>query len=682
MGKAHWVLAAAVYLCAALFAFRVVLPDPFTRLPYSAHMRGTNLAVDQTDQQFVVASLARTARSTLRAPDALWDNLQCHPMFRPVTLGEHMLGEGLLGAWPALLTDDPVFTYNAVLVSGLWIAGLSMYALVLYWTGSPRAALVAGLLFATQPGRIGDPTHPFVHGDLWSPLVLLATHVLFVRGTWAAAAALAAALALALLESLYAIFALALVAAVYVPYLLIRFRAGLRRLLPKLAFVVAVGAGIGVAVFAPYLHTRDVWGILEGRGALLFPIEQFLPGTFYYPGTVVLVLAALAILDRLRRARPGAERYDPRLVFLAAAAFVLWTVVWGIPIPGTGLVVPSPYTWAHAWLPGLGAIRAVPAARTGMYLCLTFLAGYGARLAIGSLPGWSRPLATGALLAAAALETFHPEVSRVSLGISPVAMKVRRLAPSPALRALVQALPDGAVLDVPFRLDPLSRFATMAHFVFLGAYHQRPVAACYNSFTVPIMDQMAALASRLPEPGALAALHALGYRSIVTHDEFLPPPARAALRATLAAPAAGPLRLLESGAVDGHRTFLIDGTQTVTTDPRALSGAEPWVAPDVVSAAGTTPIPFRVRNRSTETFRTAEPVEPSELVVTWRPLPAGRAVTEAARALLPMALAAGEERTQGIALRVPAAPGRYEVSVAFAAAPDVSIARSVVEVGT
>src|SRR5262249_510400 len=130
MGKAHWLLAAGVYLAAALYAFRLVLPDLSGRLPYSAHLTTQNLAVDQTDQQFVGASMAHASRAVLHAPSTLWDNRQCYPMWRPVTLGEHMFGEAILGVIPAWLTDDPVATYNAVLILGLWIAGLSMYALV------------------------------------------------------------------------------------------------------------------------------------------------------------------------------------------------------------------------------------------------------------------------------------------------------------------------------------------------------------------------------------------------------------------------------------------------------------------------------------------------------------------------------------------------------------------------
>jgi len=56
-----------------------------------------------------------------------------------------------------------------------------MYALVYFWTGSVSAAFVAGLLFGIHPGRIGDPAHPYVHGNQWTPLALLFAHRLFAR---------------------------------------------------------------------------------------------------------------------------------------------------------------------------------------------------------------------------------------------------------------------------------------------------------------------------------------------------------------------------------------------------------------------------------------------------------------------------------------------------------------------
>jgi hypothetical protein len=312
-----------------------------------------------------------------------------------------------------------------------------------------------------------------------------------------------------------------------------------------------------------------------------------------------------------------------------------------------------------------------------MYLCLTVLAGYGAWCLLDRFGRRGRVLVTLGLLGLGALETFHPEVGRVSLGVTPVPLGVRTVVPSPVLRALGRTLPSGAVLDVPFRLDPLSKITTMAHFIFLGAYHRQPVAACYNSFTVPLFDAIGKLANRLPDPGALAALHALGYRSVVMHEEFLSPREQRAFHATLTRPTPGPLRLVEAGRADRHRIFRLEGTQAVTSDLQALR-AEASAGEVQIVAPGTTPaIAFHFRNTTAATFRTADPIEPAAVVATWRPLGAAVLVSRPMRILLPIALAPAEERVQGVRLWAPMEAGRYEVTLEAAG---VVVARRWVDV--
>ena len=187
---------------------------------------GTTIQVQAEfpDQTFTMWLVTRNARVLTTRPWDLGGDGQCFPLPRPHTLGEHAFGEGLLAVVPWLLTGDPIATYNAMLVLSLWIPALSMFVLARYWTGSAGAAFVAGLLFAAGPDRIADPAHPFVHGDLWAPLVLLFAHRLFAERTWRAAAALALLTSLAFLESLYQILALVLVLVPYGVALAIRYR--------------------------------------------------------------------------------------------------------------------------------------------------------------------------------------------------------------------------------------------------------------------------------------------------------------------------------------------------------------------------------------------------------------------------------------------------------------------------
>jgi hypothetical protein len=139
--------------------------------------------------------------------------------------------------------------------------------------------------------------------------------------------------------------------------------------------------------------------------------------------------------------------------------------------------------------------------------------------------------------------------------------------------------------------------------------------------------------------------------------------------------------LVETGAAGWHHAFRIDGTQPVTTDPAVLAAGMAAETVERVAPAATQPGRFRVRNNGAETFRVADPIEPSALVVRWHPLLEGRVTSEQARALLPIALAVGDTRDVELVLRAPEHAGRYQVEMALADAPQVVIARLLVEVG-
>src|SRR5262249_4498814 len=139
--------AAALYLAGALWAERALLPAPASTLPQLTQLQGLDAKSQRTDQRMVVWQEARVARTLLVAPWKLVDTGQCFPFRRALTLGEHMIGEGLLGMVPFLVTGEPIFTHNLVAFVVIWIAAMAMYVLVYYWTRSASAGVVAGFLF-------------------------------------------------------------------------------------------------------------------------------------------------------------------------------------------------------------------------------------------------------------------------------------------------------------------------------------------------------------------------------------------------------------------------------------------------------------------------------------------------------------------------------------------------------
>jgi len=155
----------------------------------------------------------------------------------------------------------------------------------IWCAGCPRE--VVGLLFGLHPTRIVDLAVPFALGNQWTPLALLFAHRLVTRRRWRDAAGLTLFVNLQTMESLYPLFALAVVGGTYAVYLLARNLPALPALAPKLVAFGAVTAAVAYAI--------------------LYPLSDFAPGGAAYPGSLLLVFAAVALVDRLRRARPSAQ---------------------------------------------------------------------------------------------------------------------------------------------------------------------------------------------------------------------------------------------------------------------------------------------------------------------------------------------------------------------------------------
>jgi acetyl esterase/lipase len=663
-------MAALLYLLVALWAMRAVLPAPAATLPVPASLEADRFRVIwQDDQRFVAAAVAGNARRILTTPWNLFESGFCHPTPHAVTLGEHMFGSGLLGVPAYLLSGDPIVTMNVVSLLALWLPAVTMYALAYHWTRSAGAAFVAGLLFAFHPVRVGNPAKPFLHANQWTPLVLLFAHRLFVRRRWRDAAGLVLCTSLQLLESFYQVLALLLVGGTWVAFLVVHHRRRLRALAPKLLACTVAGAGMATLLFAPYLETRAVWGSLQGRPLVLPPLAEFAPGRAAYPGSVALGLAAIALLDRIRRRRPRAG-LDPRLAYLAGGLLLLWAVVDGVPIPGLGIDVPSLSTYLRHVVPGLDAGRGLARARLGVYLVVAFLAGYGVLVLTEGRRRVARLVAVGLFSGAALLEVLWPPLARSSFAHS-VELRPAHMRPAAGVLALYAEAAPGGVVDVPLRRRRAGEY------LLLAAYHGRPVAACYNSYAVPIVADVEALAARLPDRAAADALYALGFRTLVVHEERLLPKSRPEYLRSLDRL---PSRFVLVGRSAHRSLYRIESPAPV--EP-GFSGLEAGSSADAVTAVMGPPatLEFTFRNRSPHTYRHPDPIRPTPLLAEWQAGSAGRGATFRIDGLLPLALASGEAAARAFTVPVPDGPGRYEVTLAPAEEPALVIARQTVELG-
>jgi hypothetical protein len=171
---------------------------------------------------------------------------------------------------------------------------------------------------------------------------------------------------------------------------------------------------------------------------------------------------------------------------------------------------------------------------------------------------------------------------------------------------------------------------------------------------------------------------------VVLHEEEALGPGRLTnARDRLGRLASGNPRLVEVGAVDQHRLYRLESTVPVTSDLGLLAAGALTASFASVQhlAPPAAPVALTFRNPGPATYRHPDPIAPATLVARWYDAGGALVLEHRVRGVLPLALAAGAAETQQIEMPVPAAAGQYRVTLAPAAAPDVTVAVGHVEIG-
>jgi hypothetical protein len=662
------VAAAIAYLLVALWNFRAVLPAPATLLPENPHLTAAYAGIARLDLQTVLWIVTGNAERILTRPAALRAEGQCHPLPRAYTLGEHMLGEGLLAAVPLALTGDPIAAYNAMLIASVWIAAVAMFLCAYDFTRSAPAAFIAGLLFCLEPARLEDTGHPFVHGDLWAPLALIYLRRTFARGGLWNAVALALFAGLTILESPYALLGVLLVLAAYGAWAGWRYRRNVGRWLPPLLLAAGLVAAVAAIVLRPYLVARASWEILVRSGTMFSPLESYAPGHSSFPGWALVALVSIALADRGWRRR-DLDAADPRLALLATTLLVLWCSVRTVPL--LGFDVPSPFLLLKRFVPGADAVRALGMVGRVAVLPGALLAGYGVLALVERRSARGTVLLVAALSVVVVAERWLPTAARATFG-EPLALTAFAARPPDEDIALMRAHARGARLDIP-HVGGAQSHVTGGRYLMLNAFHPGPIAACFNSFPSPLEGQVAALALALPRAAAVDALVALGFETLQLHADAMDPKrARLFSDLTNVDPAIHDrLQLLARN--DRLLVFRMQSPTPPDHDPLQLAASAADAETRTV-ATGRQSLTIAFHNASDRTYAQRAPLAPLPIEARWRDA-SGRLVhRERTRAVLPIALGAHAQTRLPLTLDVPAQPGTYDLTLHLDAAPDTPLA--------
>ena len=544
--KHEWTLACAGALALALL-MTWLLP-PFVMWIFSAGATRTGFANplhtivgdagDPTGQAWL---LAWTGHALLHDPSALWNTNAFFPDHNGLAFNDTLLGyapAGFVGSgFPAA-----VLRYNIVFVLAFALAALGAYALARQLGANRIGAAVAGAAFAYAPWRYGHDGHLNILSSGGMPLALAMLarghgwslrhgyRPEKVRPGWAVAGWLVAAWQVTLgfgigLPFVYVLAGASLVGAVM--WLVTRRPPVPRRLVVADLATGAVFAVVAVAMALPYWHVRAEQpetlrslayvGVFSPtpRSLVVAPSDSLIWGNWHAaarsalePASTEKVLLCGYVLYALAGCGLFLSAWGVRRRILLFAGAVITTVL----ALGTNTPV---FQLVYRYLPGFDGSRTPGRLIVWPTLVLALLAaGFvteAARLVRrATTADWSDGLTrdfravavrvvTVPLLVAVLIEGL-PNLNHVPLADPPAAMAI---APTPTL-----VLPTDDYVDLTVMLWSTAGYPEIAN----GA----------SSVVTPVRDKVRTVAQTFPSQQSVAALRALGVRSVVVVRSRVP----------------------------------------------------------------------------------------------------------------------------------------------------------------
>lgn len=431
-----------------------------------------------------------------------------YPARDTLAYSEPLIVPAVMGAPVRAAGGSPVLVHNLLLLAGLALSMLAMYALVSRWTGDHLAALLSGSAFAFNAHILTRLAHLQAMHAYGLPLALLVADRLVTHRRIRDAIWLAVWMTVSAYNSgHFVIFSCVIVGIA----LLVRMREWIRApitVLSRFALAAVMTVAAVLPVYLPYRrvateqamvrsldHVTEfsvtLWSYLASPSRMhqaLWSARWFPSIDSYFPGVVVLALSICAVLFVTTR---------PRVYMLGAIAIA------GIVL-SLGTHTPI-YGWMYVAFPPMSAIRA--ASRFGiLFLFATAaLAGFGLWTVRAR---WLRGTLSGAV-GIAAIALVNVEALRAPLAF-------RAFQGIPALYALLRQEPGHVVLaEQPF-YRPDVVFMN-AEYVLNSTAHWRPLMNGYSGHTPRSYVDVAREFALFPAPSAIDAMRRAGVTHVMVH---------------------------------------------------------------------------------------------------------------------------------------------------------------------
>lgn len=549
-----------------LFAFLTILLTN----PLIVHI--WDAAQDKQDALLNTWIVAWVGHALITDPVNFFNTNIFYPYPNTLAFSEILLPQGLLALPLTLATNNPIFSYNLVLLAMLWLDAFAMYLLVYDLTRREEAAWIAGAIYAFNPFNLGNLAQLQLLALSWLPLALLflgrllsERHLPVVISSTRSQSAKADFVLLlerirfALLFSLFFVlqsfssFYYALLAGMAVSLYLVLWlwaeRAHLltsvRRVIVPLALSFGLIA-ISIAPFLmPYLAVQRELGfhrqvqesepfsaslkqfvevapenVLYGRWLAPNPVVRVggYPLDTLFPGIAALALAGIGLFSRRASSKS-------LFIILLIFSFVLALGPRLYLTHEQSTDINLPYRWLYDLLPPLRALRAPIRFDALINLALAALAGFGSAAFLSRFAQSQARLTALAVVGLIAVEYLAlPAALTQTL---PVADNI------PGVYQWLAQQPLGVVLELPM-MGPNAQGELDISTQYFTTYHWQKTPDGYSGFIPPRRGEIAYEMQFFPSPRSIALLRALDVIYLVDHasrdclsssalgDRFLP----------------------------------------------------------------------------------------------------------------------------------------------------------------
>jgi hypothetical protein len=510
-------------ITAAYAALTLLMALPFSLSP------GSQVVADLPDTHLYIWTLAWDAHAFLHQPLHIFDANIYYPFANTLAYSENLIGSAFFAAPIIWLTGNPVLAMNLTALITCALCGVGAFMLARRVHISAGGAFICGVIFAFAPPRFFRLGQLHLTALQWIPFSLAFLHSYLETGERKQLLYAIGFFSLQALSSGHGaayllIASVALIAWRVVFGMPLDFRRRLRDFGAAGAYLLAPA----VWVTLPYRLAQQEAGLRRGYLAGSQPgIESFLAtpawidkfliahlwrtsakeaDAFLFPGVLVLVLAAIAILSGVgsRRAAPtGPKRARFRDNYVA---FYLL-----IAILATMMFIDRPFElWRYVyWLPGLNFIRVPSRFILLTLLALSVLAGFGFDRIT------SRLSKTGVMLATAMVAALLlVEYSSYPFGGVPYAVTI------PPIDRWLDTQPKPFVVaelpvPSPGNLGALERQQTSS-MLHATAHWQKTIHG-YSGIRRPFHDQLYLELTAFPDATSLASLRGVGVNYVVVH---------------------------------------------------------------------------------------------------------------------------------------------------------------------